>query len=88
MRINIQRVERVMNTNETQLIEKHTFNNWGDAFAWLRDCGLPIAPEHEEAIKGHETTTTNAFMEMINRGNAAYSGRVFYHIEHDGEVSV
>ena len=85
--ITIHRVELVIITNTDDPIETRTFTAWADAFAWLKERGLPLTSEHEEAIKQHPTTTTNAFMEMVSRGNSAYSARVYYVIEVTGVQS-
>lgn len=77
----IHRIERVVITGEPDPIEKHTFSEWAEAFEYLRGRGLPLTATHEDAIKQHPTTTTNTFMEMVSRGNSAYSAQVFYHIE-------
>lgn len=87
MKCTIHRIERVIIINTDDLIETKVFSEWADAFTWLKECGLPLTSEHESAIKRHPTTTTNAFMEMVNRGNSAYSARVYYVIEVEGGES-
>ena len=82
--ITIQRVERVVITGESDQIDTHTFTNWDSAFQYLEAQGWPLTDEHKEDIQAHPYTETNTKMEMVNRGDCAYSAPVYYVIETKG----